>query len=78
MRKYLPIGLALAALAGTGIAPASARIVHRPAYHHAVRKLYNYDPGYRYAPDPAPGVYPNPIPVTGTEANRAEQPSPGY
>jgi len=75
VRKYLPIALAVAALATVGAAPASARTVHHPVTRYS-------DPLSMYAPNgwgseaapvsPDYSPYPNPIPRTGTQENRSE------
>jgi len=68
IRKYLPLGLALAVLGIAGIAPAQAQRPYR-GDPPGGRQLYLYGPG-GMAPPVAP--YPNPTPRTGTQENNQE------
>ena len=80
MKKLRLVALAIGAIATLASAPAMARSVHHQAMQDQ-RPLYMQVPasqaagsGYEAAPF-AP--YPNPVPHTGTQENRAEW-DPGY
>ena len=80
MKKHIPLALTLAAFVMVGAAPALSQTGYYPAPRYP-GQYYMYAPGYYgyaavpTAPDFTP--YPNPIPRSGTQANRSQW-DPGY